>query len=62
MDNIQSTLHDTNSITQYNTSSYSDGMESISQINELMMMLTEMLKKLRNTLQEFNQKVRQEVV
>ncbi|HGJ5878183.1 MAG TPA: hypothetical protein ACHBZ9_03630 [Arsenophonus nasoniae] len=56
MDNIQSTLHDTNSITQYNTSSYSDGMESISQINELMMMLTEMLKKLRNTLQEFNQK------
>ncbi|QBY43585.1 hypothetical protein ArsFIN_21530 [Arsenophonus nasoniae] len=44
MDNIQSTLHDTNSITQYKTSSYSDGMESISQINELMMMLTEMLK------------------
>ncbi|MFS1582504.1 MAG: hypothetical protein ACL7AY_16160 [Candidatus Arsenophonus phytopathogenicus] len=56
MNDIQSTLPATNSVTQYNTSSYSDGMESISQINELMMMLTEMLKKLRNTLQEFNQK------
>ncbi|HGJ5865614.1 MAG TPA: hypothetical protein ACHBZ9_16100 [Arsenophonus nasoniae] len=56
MDNIQSTLSSTNSVSQYNTSSYGDGMESISQINELMMMLTEMLKKLRNTLQEFNQK------
>lgn len=56
MDNIQSTLPAINSATQYNTSSYSDGMKSISQINELMMMLTEMLKKLRNTLQEFNQK------
>ncbi|HGJ5884623.1 hypothetical protein [Arsenophonus sp.] len=56
MNDIQPTLPATNSVTQYNTSSYSDGMESISQINELMMMLTEMLKKLRNTLQEFNQK------
>lgn len=56
MDTIQSTLSPTNSVTQCNTSSYSDGMESISQINELMIMLTEILKKLRNTLQEFNQK------
>ncbi|MFS1538720.1 MAG: hypothetical protein ACL7BU_08590 [Candidatus Phlomobacter fragariae] len=56
MDNIQATLHPVNSVSRYNTSSYSDGMESISQINELMMMLSEMLKKLRDILQEFNQK------
>lgn len=44
---------------QLNDNCVSDGMDAISQINDLMLKLAEMFKKLRNVLQDYNVKQQQ---